>query len=60
MTIKELYNWASEHDCLDYDIYKCINLDMYPINDCYIFGPGKIAGKSLTELCSIKPLVIVD
>lgn len=60
MTIRELYNWAEENNCLDLDLYKNINLDMYPIEKPFVFDYREVWGKSLAEICNIKPRVVLD
>ena len=38
MTVKDLYKWAEEHNCLDLELYKNVQLDMYPVQECYLFS----------------------
>lgn len=54
MTIRELYKWAEEHNCLDLELYKNVQLDMFHIEDCYLFS------LDLADKCGIEPRVVVD
>lgn len=33
MTIREMYNWAKEHDCLDVIVVKHMNAELFDIRD---------------------------
>ena len=42
MTIKELYDWTKDNDCLDVPIYKNVNLDIKEIHDKMYFEENHI------------------
>lgn len=54
MTIRELYQWAEQHNCLDIQVYKNSNLDMYPIKDVFKFD------SDLAAICDFEPRVVLD
>ena len=54
MTVKDLYKWAEEHNCLDLELYKNVQLNMFHIQDCYLFS------FDLADKCGIEPRVVLD
>ena len=54
MTIRDLYNWAEKNNCTDLELYKNCQLDMFHIEDVYIFD------FDLAEKCGIEPRVVLD
>lgn len=43
MTVRELYEWAENNNCLDVELFKNSNLSWYPIDNMYYIEDAMIS-----------------
>ena len=57
MTIRELYEWAENLDALDINVFKNVNLDIFPVESMYVVNWEHLGMK---QIGNDKKVILLD